>query len=193
MIFNYFLLSFRNLVRQRGYAVVNLFGLALGLAAALFILLYVKDELTFDTMHPYAANTYRMGYKVQFPNGNSEAAPYAPAGWDNFIQSNYTGIKGITSYASWGMPTSIGYAPKDRIILTEDIIWAESTITDIVYCPIIKGAATNPLKEINSMILTESSAKELFGNEDPINKTVTVSHQATNGQNVEMIVTAVMK
>ncbi len=193
MIFNYFLLSFRNLVRQRGYAVVNLFGLALGLAAALFILLYVKDELTFDTMHPYAANTYRMGYKVQFPNGNSEAAPYAPAGWDNYIQSNYTGIKGITSYASWGMPTSIGYAPKERIILTEDIVWAESSFTDIVYCPIVKGVATNPLKEINSMMLTESSAKELFGDEDPINKTVTVSHQATNGQNVEMIVTAVIK
>ncbi len=193
MILNYFLLSFRNIMRQRGYALVNMFGLAVGLASALFILLYVKDELTFDTMHPDAADTYRMGYKVQFPNGNVEAAPYAPAGWDNYILANYGGIKGITSYASWGMPTSINYTAKERIILTEDIIWAESSITDVIYCPISKGTTKNPLKEINSMILTESSAKELFGNEDPINKTVTVSHQATNGKNVEMIVTAVMK
>jgi putative ABC transport system permease protein len=193
MIFNYFLLSFRNIMRQRGYALVNMFGLAIGLASALFILLYVKDELTFDTMHPYAANTYRMGYKVQFPNGNSEAAPYAPAGWDNYIQSAYGGIKGITSYASWGMPTSINYTAKERIILTEDIIWAESSITDLIYMPILKGAAKQPLKEINSLILTESSAKELFGNEDPINKTVTISHQATNGQEVAMTVTAVMQ
>jgi putative ABC transport system permease protein len=193
MILNYFLLSFRNIMRQRGYALVNMFGLAVGLASALFILLYVKDELTFDTMHPYAANTYRMGYKVQFPNGNSEAAPYAPAGWDNYIQSAYGGIKGITSYASWGMPTSINYTAKERIILTEDIIWAESSITDLIYMPILKGAAKQPLKEINSLILTESSAKELFGNEDPINKTVTVSHQATNGQEVAMTVTAVMQ
>jgi putative ABC transport system permease protein len=193
MILNYFLLSFRNIMRQRGYALVNMFGLAVGLASALFILLYVKDELTFDTMHPDAADTYRMGYKVQFPNGNVEAAPYAPAGWDNYILANYGGIKGITSYASWGMPTSINYTAKERIILTEDIIWAESSITDVIYCPISKGATKNPLKEINSMILTESSAKELFGNEDPINKTVTVSHQATNGKSVEMIVTAVMK
>ncbi|MFM9837059.1 MAG: FtsX-like permease family protein [Cyclobacteriaceae bacterium] len=193
MILNYFLLSFRNIMRQRGYALVNMFGLAVGLASALFILLYVKDELTFDTMHPDAADTYRMGYKVQFPNGNVEAAPYAPAGWDNYILANYGGIKGITSYASWGMPTSINYTAKERIILTEDIIWAESSITDVIYCPISKGTVKNPLKEINSMILTESSAKELFGNEDPINKTVTVSHQATNGKNVEMIVTAVMK
>jgi putative ABC transport system permease protein len=48
MILNYFLLSFRNIMRQRGYALVNMFGLAVGLASALFILLYVKDELTFD-------------------------------------------------------------------------------------------------------------------------------------------------
>ncbi len=100
MVFNYFLLAFRNIMRQRGYALVNMFGLAVGLASALFILLYVNDELTFDTMHPDAASTYRMGYKVQFPNGNTEAAPYAPAGWDNYILANYGGIKGITSYAS---------------------------------------------------------------------------------------------
>jgi len=193
MILNYFFLAFRNIKRQRGYALVNMFGLAIGLASTIFILLYVKDELTFDTMHPDAANTYRMGYKVQFPNGNSEAAPYAPAGWDNYIQSNYEGIKGITSYTSWGMPTSIHYVAKDRIILTEDIIWAEKSITDLIYMPIIKGDTKQPLEEINSLILTKSSAKELFGDDDPINKTVTVAHTwSTQGKNVEMIVTAVI-
>ena len=121
MIVNYFLLAFRNVTKQRGYAIVNMLGLAVGLASALFILLYVKDELTFDTMHPSAASTYRMGYTIQFPNGEKEAAPYAPAGWDNYIQANYEGIGGITSYDSYGMPTSIHYEPKDRIILTEDI------------------------------------------------------------------------
>ena len=47
MIFNYFLLAFRNIIKQWGFAVVNMLGLAVGLASALFILLYVKDELTF--------------------------------------------------------------------------------------------------------------------------------------------------
>ncbi len=193
MIFNYVLLAFRNIVRQRGYAIVNMFGLAIGLASTLFILLYVKDELTYDRMHPDAANTYRMGYKVQFPNGSSEAAPYAPAGWDNYIQSNYEGIKGIASYTNWGMPTSINYVAKDRIILTEDIIWAEKSITDLIYMPVIKGDAKQPLKEINALILTKSSAKELFGDDDPINKTVTVTHTwSTQGKNVEMVVTAVI-
>ena len=194
MIFNYFLLAFRNITKQRGYAIVNMLGLAVGLASALFILLYVKDELTFDTMHPSAASTYRMGYAIQFPNGEKQAAPYAPAGWDNYIQANYEGIGGITSYDSYGMPTSIHYEPKDRIILTEDIIWAEASITDLIHLPIAKGNSKNPLKEVNSFILTESAARELFGDEDPINKSIVISHEsATQQKKVDMIVTAVMK
>ena len=194
MIVNYFLLAFRNVTKQRGYAIVNMLGLAVGLASALFILLYVKDELTFDTMHPSAASTYRMGYTIQFPNGEKEAAPYAPAGWDNYIQANYEGIGGITSYDSYGMPTSIHYEPKDRIILTEDIIWAEASITDLIHLPIVKGNSKNPLKEVNSFILTESAARELFGDEDPINKSIVISHEfATQQKKVDMIVTAVMK
>ncbi len=194
MILNYFLLTLRNITRQRGYAIVNMLGLAVGLASALFILLYVKDELTFDTMHPKAASTYRMGFMIEFPNGEKNAQPTSPAGWDNYIQANYEGIEGITSYDTQGMPTSIQYEEKDRIILTEDIIWAEPSITDILYLPIAKGNMQNPLKEINSIIMTEASAHELFGDDDPIGKTVQVSHEwVTQKQKVGMVVTAVVK
>jgi len=194
MLLNYFLLAFRNITKQRGFAVVNMLGLAVGLASALFILLFVKDELTFDTMHPNAASTYRMGYSLQFPNGEKEAAPYAPAGWDNYIQANYEGIGAITGYDNYGMPASIQYEPKDRIILTEDIIWAESSITDVIHLPIARGDSKTPLKGINSFVLTESAARELFGDEDPINKSVIISHQYATRQNkINLVVTAVMK
>jgi len=194
MLLNYFLLAFRNIIKQRGFAVVNMFGLALGLASALFILLYVRDELTYDTMHPDAMNTYRMGYVVNFPNGEREAAPYAPAGWDNYIQSNYPGVGAITSYDTYGMPTSLYNEKNDRTSMTEDMVWAEASFPKVIYLPIIKGDRNNPLKEINSIILSESTAKELFDDEDPINKTLIISHgSATNGTKIQMMVTAVSK
>lgn len=194
MIANYALLAIRNLLKQRGYALVNIFGLAVGLGAALFILLYVKDELTFDRMHPNADNLYRIGYWIQAPNGDVEAYPYSPAGWDNYIQTNYEGIGAIASYINQGMPTTIHHVPKDKMVLTEDIIWSEPSITEVLSIPIVKGAQTNPLKEINSIILTESAAREVFGDEDPIGKILSVSHMwSTQGQKVEMLVTAVMK
>ena len=80
MIANYTLLAIRNLLKQRGYALVNIFGLAVGLGAAILILLYVKDELTFDRMHPNAENLYRIGLWVQAPNGDVFSGGYAPAG-----------------------------------------------------------------------------------------------------------------
>lgn len=194
MLSNYLLLSLRNIFKQRGYTVINTAGLSIGLAAAIFILLYVRDELTFDTMHPYAENTYRIGFWQQQPNGEVNALPYAPAGWDNYIKDNYEGITHISSYSNWGMPTSIYYEPSDKILLTEDIIWAEKNIHEIIAMPIIMGDASDPLKEINSVMISESAARQIFGDVNPINKSVSISHVwTTNGEKIEMVVTAVYK
>lgn len=192
MILNYFLLSFRNLKKQRGYAVVNMLGLAVGLASAVFILLYVRDELTYDNYHPHADKTYRIGYKIQFPNGEYENAPYAPAGWDNYIKTNYPGIGPITSFTTAGMPTSIGFDAKDKIVLTEEIIWAEPNLHEVIHIPVVQGNPETPLKELNSMMMSRSAARDLFGDEDPINKMVYVQHQfMTNGQKIDMMVSAI--
>src|SRR3990170_451824 len=194
MLFNYFLLALRNVRKQRGYAIINTLGLAIGLASALFIFLYVRHERTYDTFHPYAEQTYRLGYRLEFKNGQSENYPASPAGWDNYIKETYSGITGITSFASAGMPTSIMFDESDKIVLTEDIIWAEGNLNSIIYIPLLKGNFNNPLKEINSLLLCESAAKELFGNEDPINKLVNISHAyMTNGQKVSMVVSGVYK
>jgi putative ABC transport system permease protein len=194
MLTNYLLLAIRNILKQRGYAIVNTLGLAIGLAAAIFILLYVRDELTFDTMHPKASNTYRMGYWLQFANGQEQKFPEVPAGWDNFIKDNYEGVSDIASYLQWGMPTSLYNEPADKIILTEEIIWAEPSISNIIAINLIKGDMATALKEPNNIILSESSAHKLFGDEDPLNKTISVSHaDMTKNKKLEMVVKGVYR
>ena len=194
MVSNYLLLAIRNILKQRGYAIVNMLGLAIGLAAAIFILLYVRDELTFDTMHPKASDTYRMGYWLQFPNGQEDKFPAVPAGWDNFIKENYEGVTDIASYLQWGMPTSIYYERSDKIILTEEILWAEQTLGDVIAIDLIKGDKATALKEPNNIILSESAAYKIFGDEDPLDKGLSVSHaQMTNNTKVEMIVKGVYR
>jgi len=194
MLFSYFLLALRNVRKQRGYAIINTLGLAIGLASAIFIFLYVRHERSYDAFHPFADQTYRLGYRLEFKNGQSENYPASPAGWDNYIKDTYAGISAITSFTSTGMPTSIQFEEADKIVLTEDIIWAETNFHTIISIPLIKGDFKNPLKEVNSLLLCESAAKELFGNEDPINKLVNISHAyMTNGQKVTMIVSGVYK
>ena len=139
MLFNYFLLAIRNIARQRSYALVNTLGLSIGLASALFIFLYVRDELTFDTQHPDAAHTYRLGWSAERPTGERDAFPATPAGWDNYIKNTYPGIGNVASYTADGMPTTLHYAPKDKKILTEDIIWAEAPLCDMLAIQVIKA------------------------------------------------------
>jgi putative ABC transport system permease protein len=191
MLLNYLLLAVRNLVKQRGYAVVNTLGLTIGLAAAIFILLYVRDELTFDTMHPQAATTYRMGYWLQAGNGETQTYPEVPGGWDNYLKSNYEGVTEITSYVQQGMPTSLHYVPTDKIMLTEEIIWAEPNIGKLLYVNMVSGHPEDALKEPNSIILSQTSARKFFGEEDAVNKTLSVSHYLTNNTPIELLVTGV--
>lgn len=194
MIANYMLLALRNLKRQRGYAIINTLGLAIGLASALFIFLYVHDELTYDTQHPHAAQTYRLGSRFEFPNGDTQGYPGSPAGWDNYLMDNYKDITGISSFSFFGMPTSIHYLPADKIVLTQEIIWAERNLNKILSIPIIKGHPADPLTQINSLIVSETAARELFGEDDPLNKTISISNMyATNGRKIEMVVTGVYK
>lgn len=194
MIINYFKLAARNIARQRGYALVNTLGLSIGLASALFIFMYVRDELTFDTYHPNAEHTYRMAMRIERPNGEANAFPAVPAGWDNYIKNTYPGIEHIAGFSADGMPTTIHYAPKDKKILTEDIIWTEADLYNILEIEVVKGSPESPLKEINSMMLSESAARELFGAEDPVNKILSISHVfTTNGQKLDMMVSAVYR
>ncbi len=194
MLYNYILLSVRNILKQRGYAVVNTLGLAIGLSSAIFILLYVRDELTFDTMHPKANSTYRMGYWLQYPNGQEEKFPAVPAGWDNFIKDNYEGVGDIASYLQFGMPTSMYYAPSDKTVLTEEILWAEPTLSKLIAINLVKGDQETALLEPNSIMLSETAAYKLFGKEDPLNKMIGVTHQQmTNNKRVEMMVKGVYK
>jgi putative ABC transport system permease protein len=194
MLFNYFVLALRNLRKQRSYAIINTLGLSVGLASAFFILLYVRHELTFDSYHPDSEQIYRLGYRIDFPNGEKEAYPYAPAGWDNYIKETYSGISRISSFTSTGMPTSVEYEPTNTILLTEEIIWAEPNLLEILSIDIKQGPKENPLQEMNSIMLAESVSRSLFGNEDPLNKMVTVQHGfMTNGRKINMLVSAVYK
>jgi putative ABC transport system permease protein len=194
MLFNYFILALRNLRKQRSYAIINTLGLAVGLASAFFILLYVRHELTYDSYHPNADQLYRLGYRINFPNGETEAAPFAPAGWDNYLKETYPAIGNITSFTSTGMPTSIEYEPNNTILLTEEIIWAESNLTDVLAIEVVSGQKQNPLREANNIMIAESIARSLFGDEDPINKMVTAQHNfMTNGTKINMVVSAVYK
>ena len=194
MIKNYFLVAFRNFKKQKLFSLLNIFGLALGLASAILIFLYVSDEMRYDVIHPAYKNTYRIG--VTFTNGEGQAFDNTdvPGFFVKYLQENRSEVVHASRIAYIGYPTSLNYKAKDKIILTEEIKWAEPTFTDVLAFDLIKGNKQKMFEHPNAIVLSEKGAKRLFGDEDPIGKIISVKHRwATNDREIDVMVTGVYK
>ena len=109
-----------------------MFGLALGLASAILIFLYVSDELQYDVMHPHYDNTYRIGCTFTNPNGQVFDNTTSPGFWIKHLKETRSEVVDATRIDYIGYPTSLHHKPTDKIILTEEIKWAEPGFDDII-------------------------------------------------------------
>jgi putative ABC transport system permease protein len=194
MIKNYLLIAFRNFKRQKLFSLLNIFGLALGLASAILIFLYVSDELRYDVMHPNYKNTYRIGSTFTNGEGQTFDNTDVPGFFVKYLKDNRSEVLQASRICYIGYPTSLNYKAGDKIILTEEIRWVEPNFPEVLSFDLVEGNRQKMFENANSMVLSQTGAKRLFGNEDPIGKTVSVKHRwATNDQEIDVMVTGVYK
>jgi len=194
MIRNYILIALRNFQRQKMFALLNMFGLALGLASAILIFLYISDELQYDTMHPHAKNTYRIGTIFTNPQGQENTNTFAPGYLLRVLRDTRPEVLDIARVDYIGYPTTVHHKKADKIILTEEIKWAEPGFDRIIAFDLVKGNREKMFENHKSIILSESGAQKIFGSADPLGEILTIKHNfATNGQEVDVMVTGIYK
>ena len=192
MLRSYFIIALRTFFRQKVYTFINIAGLAIGLAGALLIFGYTIDELNYDMVHPYAKNTYRIGTHSIPEDGNEEKYRVAPALWSSQLKEHYPDVQSILRTLWIGYPTSINYKDKDKIVLTEELFFIESSYSEVLYFDVILGDKGTAFKEINSIALNKSAAEKIFGSENPIGKILTIKNiYSTSNKELNLIVTAV--
>src|SRR5882672_3937976 len=125
MFRNYLLITLRNFKRQKFFSLLNIFGLALALASAMLIFLYVSDELRYDTMQPNYKDTYRIGTTFITPDGQHFDNNVAPGFFVRNLKDNRSEITNTTRALWIGYPTALNYKSADKIVLTEEIKWVE--------------------------------------------------------------------
>jgi putative ABC transport system permease protein len=138
MIRNYMLIALRSFQRQKLFALLNMFGLALGLASSILIFLYVSDELQYDVMHPHYKNTYRLGVTFTNREGQEFDNTTSPGFLTRQLKDTRPEVELISRVNYIGYPTSLHHKPTDKIILTEEIKWAEPNFNQIIDFDIIK-------------------------------------------------------
>ena len=186
---NYLSVAWRNLVKKKGYSAINIFGLALGIACCMLIFMYVSYERSFDSYHTNGDRIYRVthGSKTEAPAsywvwGN---APIAQALYDNFPE-----IDKVVQFSG----RSDILLSRGEITHQEDgVFFMDSTAFDVFSWKLLKGNPKTALTAPFSMVLTESTAKKYFGDEDPLGKSLKGSESAGRSDAGEYLVTGVME
>jgi ABC-type antimicrobial peptide transport system permease subunit len=171
MIKNYFKTAWRNLFRNKGFSITNILGLTIGISCAIFILLWVYDELTYDRFQKNYDNIYQVIANRDFNNqvftDRSMVLPLARE-----LENSSPQIKHavVTTYQQQQvLAYNNNKIKKDGYIVSDHFF-------DIFSWQFVKGNAATALKDPNSIVLTEDAAKAFFGNDDPVNKVLTIDN-----------------
>jgi putative ABC transport system permease protein len=173
MIKNYFKTAWRNLWKNKTFSFINVFGLATGIACSLLIFLFVRDELSYDSFHMDAQNIYRV--VKDFVNDDGSRLPDAttPPAVAPAMQREMPEVENVTRvFPSWGRDFLIKYG--DKKLIEQNLYRVDSSFFDVFTFPFIKGDPKNAFKNIKSIVLTKTTAKRYFGDDDPIGKILSV-------------------
>ncbi len=167
MFKNYFKTAWRNILRSKGYSVLNILGLAIGMAVALIIGLWVYNQYAFDKFLP----DYRQLYQVRRNfYGNGDTLSYGGTSL-KLADALRNKIPEIKSVAETDGGSSHGLKVDNKKLYLNGNQVGSDFLTMFQF-ELLKGDAKSVLQDPYSIVLTESTAKALFGNEDPLNKTV---------------------
>jgi putative ABC transport system permease protein len=159
MFRNLFITALRNFRKDKGYSLLNVLGLTIGISFSLLLIFYVIDELSYDKYHEKADRIYRVVSYVKEPENSMKWAstqyPLGPT-----LKKDYPEVEQAVRLVNGGNPTfKIG----DKQFYEEKIFFADSNVFDVFTCSFIEGNAATALMSPNSIVITRSMAEKYFG------------------------------
>ncbi|HQW83357.1 MAG TPA: ABC transporter permease [Ferruginibacter sp.] len=187
MLKNYFKIAFRNLWKNKGYSVINIFGLAIGLASCLLITLYVTDELSYDRHFKNANQIYRINSDIRVGGADLHMTQTSDM-MGELLKKDYPQVETYTRiYTSDGAKL---LRKGNEYISENRVANVDSTFFTVFQLPAIEGNTSTALNEPNTVVLTESAAKKYFGTVTVLGKIIEVKEDDTN---IPYKITAVIK
>ncbi|MBO3696978.1 ABC transporter permease [Roseivirga sp. E12] len=168
MLRNYTLVTFRNLKKNPLFSLINLLGLAVGLASSLIIFLYIQQELSFDSFHRNADQIYRVTSTYARPSATYNWVRTPPA-LAPAIKNNFPGIGKVTRLRS--TDEHVYFIEDDPFILGRGF-YADSMFLEMMDYPLAMGNPLTALDEPNSIVISSDLAMRFFGNQNPMGKII---------------------
>jgi putative ABC transport system permease protein len=166
MIKNYFKTAWKNLTRNKIYSIINIAGLSIGLACAMLIILYVKDEVSFDRFHKNVNNIYRIVSKSTYEGQTHEDSNTGFLQGPRFTQ-NVPGIQSFVRISGGSVDIK-----KGTDISSQDVLHVDSGFFSIFTFPLLHGDPATCLKSPNSVVISAHESRKLFGTTDAVGKVI---------------------
>ena len=174
MLHNYLSVALRNLRRHPAYSLINIAGLAIGMATCILILLYIQDELGYDRYHPHAERVYRIVDDIE-SGGQTNQTAGTPTGWGPALKRDFPEIELLVRMRGTESAWLVDLG--NTIYYERKVIWAEHELFEMFSMPLVLGDPATALSEPYSMVISEDLAYKYFGAEDPIGKAVNLDNR----------------
>lgn len=171
MLRTYLNVAFRSLAKNKFFSILNITGLAVGMACVLLIYLYISDEMSFDKHVPHHDRVYRVHVKGRFGGSDMNIA-VSNASFAPTIVNDYPEIESFFRFRSKGAQI-IKYG--EHSLKENEAIFADSNYFEFWGAKLIQGDPQTALKNPQSMVITKALAEKIFGNEDPMDKYVKIA------------------
>ncbi len=172
MIKNYLTVALRNIKKHTFYSAINIFGLATGVAASLFILLYIVDELSYDRFQQDASAIYRIGLKGKIGGQEMETASSCPP----LASAMVAEIPGVEAATRINRRDNMVFKNGDLSFTEDKVLFADSNFFQFFSFKLLKGDLATALKEPNSIVLTPDLATKYF-KEEALGKLITIGNE----------------
>lgn len=171
MFRNFFKTAWRNLTKNKFYSIINITGLAIGLAVGIMILLWVQDETSFDSFHKNAGSIYKIN--SQMGKANGQVWGVAPAPLLVLAKEHVPEVKtGVRVMRRW---SNLVITTEHDKFYENTTAYADSSFFNVFSFPLLQGNAEKPFSNARSVVLTASMAKKLFGTEQAMGKSLKIN------------------
>lgn len=185
MFRNYFVIALRNLTRNKVYTFINIMGLSIGLACSMLIILYVKDEVSYDRFHTNVNQVYRVVTQTTGKDGNNRKDGNTGYFQGPRFAANIPGIESFVRIQSGREDFKKGVD-----VSSQELLFVDSNFFSVFSFPLLQGNAKTCLLQPHSIVLSEDAAKKQFGSTDAMGKTVLIKDK---DEFVPYVVTGVTK
>jgi putative ABC transport system permease protein len=175
MFNNYVKVAFRNIMKYRGFSSINILGLAIGMAVCLLILLFVRNEFSFDRFHQHRDRIYRAEAHFLAPDGSVRGAfcSLGPS-WVTHLENEFPEMEHVVRmYGPGNTRISVG----TNHFTEERLFFAEEDIFEVFSISMVKGDPKTALKNPGNVVISKTMAIKYFGNQDPMGKQVKVDNR----------------